>query len=201
MPIMGKNRPSSGLALFATIIAAALVWLAPQLSVRAQQQSLLPGADDQGAQPWRPAAYSKVVPLTGVSGAAIRLAVASGTTVPMWNFSLISPVDGNPYSGVIVGRSPFFHGARTTNVAVVIIPLIVNMPDGGVFDPTAADPCAQSKSALALVQESPILQTSSFSINGTGVGTTQYIDAFQRANFWGANVSITEAATTRCSVQ
>jgi hypothetical protein len=182
--MMWKNRRSSGLTLLVTIFASTLELLVLQLSVRAQ--NLLPGAQFSP-----PVAYSKVVPLTGVSEAAVRLAVASGTTVPMWNFSLTSPVDGNSYSGVMVGRSPFFHGARTTYVAAVIVPLIVNMPDGGVFDPTVADPCAQSHSPLALVQQSPLLQTASFSINGTSVGTTQYIDAFQRANFWEANVSIT----------
>jgi len=34
------------------------------------------------------------------------------------------------------------------------------------------------------VQNSPIFQSTDYSLNGTDVGDTQYTDAFQRANFW-----------------
>ena len=56
MSIMKKNRPSSGLTLFATIIAAALVSLAPQFLVSAQPQGLLPGVDAQGGAQTAPPA-------------------------------------------------------------------------------------------------------------------------------------------------
>jgi hypothetical protein len=91
----------------------------------------------------------------------------------------------------MVGRSPFFHGARTTNVPAILVPVKIVMPDKGVFDPTAADPiCSPSGTALALVQGSPVLQAAPFTMGGTTIGTTQYADAFQRGNFW-TNVSIT----------
>ena len=32
--------------------------------------------------------------------------------------------------------------------------------------------------------QSPIFKNDDFNLGGTDVGTTQYIDAFQRANFW-----------------
>jgi hypothetical protein len=143
------------------------------------------------APPARPQGYYTVVPLRGVTFDAVRISAASATTVPMWDYTITSPVDGLPYSGMMVGRSPFFHGARTTNVPAVIVPVKIVMPDGGVFDPTAADPtCSPSGTALALVQASPVLQSASFTLGGTNVGTTQYSDAFQRANFW-TNVSVT----------
>ncbi len=108
---------------------------------------------------------------------------SSSGTVPLWNFTVTSPLDGNSYSGTMVGRSPFFHGARTTNVGAVVVPLAINMPDGGVFDPTVSDGCTSS-SAITLVQQSPLLTATSFTFGGTSMGTTQYVDAFQRANFW-----------------
>lgn len=135
-----------------------------------------------------------VVPLHGTTTNEARIAAAAATTIPMWDYSVTSPVDNAQYSGSMVGRSPFFHGARTTNIPAVIIPVEIVMPDGGVFDPTATDPaCLPSPSgatALALVQGSPVLQPATYTLGGTIVGTTQYSDAFQRSNFW-TNVSVT----------
>jgi hypothetical protein len=57
----------------------------------------------------------------------------------MWDYSVVSPLDGNTYAGTMVGRSIYFHRARTTNIPTFLVPLIINMPDGGVFNPTKAD--------------------------------------------------------------
>src|SRR5713226_5435478 len=76
----------------------------------------------------RPQAYYKVVPLTGVSDAAIGASVAAATTIPMWRYSITSSRDGKPYTGVMVGRSPFFHGARTTKVPTFIKPAFMRWP-------------------------------------------------------------------------
>ena len=59
------------------------------------------------------------------------------------------------------------------------------MPDGGVFDPTVDDPCAAAPggSAVSLTLGSPIVNATRFNLNGDNVGNTQYLDAFQRANF------------------
>ena len=44
---------------------------------------------------------------------AIQAVNAAGTnTVPLFSYSVLSPVDSTTYTGMIVGRSPFFHGAR-----------------------------------------------------------------------------------------
>jgi hypothetical protein len=37
---------------------------------------------------------------------------------------------------------------------------------------------------MSLVESSPIFQSQNWTLNGVDIGTTQYIDAFQRANFW-----------------
>jgi hypothetical protein len=124
---------------------------------------------------------------------------ASGTTgvnLPLWEYTTTSPADGNTYTGWMVGRSPYAHGMRTTNIQTFIVPLIVNVSDGlgGTFDPTVADgTCLGGNVPLTLFQQSPVLTSTSLSFGPTNVGTTQYPDAFQRGNFWNspANVAAT----------
>jgi hypothetical protein len=140
---------------------------------------------DSAAVATPPPGYFTVMPLKGVSAAMIHANVAAATTIPLWNYSITSPVDGLTYSGSMVGRSPYFHGARTTAVPTYIVPIIINMPDGGVFNPTIADSkCSPAGTPLSLVQNSPLMQLADYPMNGIDVGTGQYIDAFQRANFW-----------------
>src|SRR5579863_283547 len=120
---------------------------------------------------------------TGVTAEeAIRTGSAL-TTIPMGLYSVTASRDGNPYSGVVVGRSPFFHGSRTTNIPTFIVPVKI-IAGGHTFDPSAADAtCLSSKVPLTVFQNSPLFQPVSFTMNGVGVGTTQYSDAFERAEF------------------
>ena len=37
---------------------------------------------------------------------------------------------------------------------------------------------------MSLVENSPIFQNYPWTLNGVDVGVTQYLDAFQRSNFW-----------------
>ena len=138
--------------------------------------------------------YFTVRPLTGVTTESLRAQSETATTIPLWSYTITSRIDNNPYSGTMVGRSPFFHGARATNIPTVIVPLVIKMPDGGVFDPSQPDTkCSPAGSALSLVQGSPIVNSapSAYTMNGINVGNGQYIDAFQRANFFNATVSAT----------
>jgi len=162
-------------ALFAAIVVL-------MTALQSFPQQLSPG--------WQPQGFTTVIPWHGVSSGMAASAQAASTTIPLWDYSVVSPVDGNTYSGQMVGRSPFFHGARTTNVPTVVVPLIFNMPDGGVFDPTVNHTCAPAGVPLTLLQQSPILNPFDFKWGGTDIGSGQYIDDFQRANFW-SNVSLT----------
>jgi len=131
-------------------------------------------------------AYYAVRPLNA-SPEAVDKALASSVVLPTWRYTVTSSRDGNTYSGLMVGTDPSVN--HRTGVSTVIVPLIFKMPDGGVFDPTVPDPCAGTGtlSDLQLVQGSPIFQNSAFTIGSTSVGSTQYVDAFQRANFWTAS--------------
>lgn len=41
---------------------------------------------------------------------AIRLQAATGATIPLWNYSVVSPLDHLTYTGQMVGRSPSITG-------------------------------------------------------------------------------------------
>jgi hypothetical protein len=132
----------------------------------------------------RPQAYYTVVPHQDFSPGAL-VAPVSGTTIPLWSYSIKSPLDNNTYSGTMVGRSPFFHGARTTNVSTIIVPLKIVFSTGATFDPTATDTtCSPSGTPLVLTQKSPLYTPLDISMGGVDMGVTQYVDAFQRANFF-----------------
>ena len=121
---------------------------------------------------------------------AILQQAAASTTIPLWSYKQVG-YDSNTYTGIMVGRSAFFNGARTTNIPTVVIPVIFHMPDSTVFDPTIIDTtCGLGASAVTLILQSPLLSNISPTINGVNVGTGQQTDIFQRANFW-TDVSVT----------
>jgi hypothetical protein len=169
-------------------VAAGLVTLAsPALAQDAEQPGQLHG-------------YFAAVPLHGATTAEALRGAATATTVPMFAYTFTASRDGSPNAGVMIGRSPFAHGARTTNITTVLIPVIFKLKDAAnnsvtdTFDPTATDAtCSPHGKPLTLVQNSPVLQPVDFTMPGSGgihVGTGQYIDEFQRASFW-SNVMVT----------
>jgi hypothetical protein len=157
-------------------------------------------------------AYSWVKPAPKQSDIAAMMnlmATKPSETLPLWTFSVQSSRDNNNYTGVMVGRNPVINGKGhgSASVPTFVVPLIIitheigttfdpntgnitTVPGDTTFDPTVADnACLASPNdvPLTLVQQSPILQSATFHFGGTNVGTTQYIDAFQRANFWAVN--------------
>ena len=111
-----------------------------------------------------------VIPATRMAppdSAAEQLsAVTSPTPLPTFGYTLLA-YNGNMYSGSIVGRSPLFRGKTTTTIPTQLIPLVITI-NGVVYDATQPDACVTGN------------QTD---MNGDSMGTTQYIDAFQRAEF------------------
>ena len=135
----------------------------------------------------------------------INSAQSAGSQLPVWNYQVISPRDGNLYDGVIVGRNPSERGTSAeVGVPAQVVPIIlkfhrigtsVNSTTGEVTtvsgdatsDPTVADSgcfAGANNVPLKLLAQSPILRNADFNFGGTDVGTTQYTDAFQRGNFW-----------------
>jgi hypothetical protein len=130
--------------------------------------------------------------------AEIMSASATGTTIPLFSYSVMNASrDGLPYDGQMVGRSPFFNGHRQTIIRTFLIPVKFTFPNTDVYDPTANDGCTPAgTTVLSLQQGSPIFVNpgSDLIMNGVDVGDTQYVDAFQRANFW-SNVGGTPYGT------
>jgi hypothetical protein len=98
-------------------------------------------------------------------------------TLQEWNGSFIS--NGTTYPFVMVGADPSTNqGALITTW---IIPVKLILSDGSTWDPLAGGPLGP----LGRTIVSPIFDsTTTYTQGGVNVGTTQYIDAFQRANFW-----------------
>jgi hypothetical protein len=150
-------------------------------------------------------------PPQGIDLDTVKREMANSTTLPLWNFTVGSSRDGNFYLGAMVGRDPY-NNPGSVSVPTKVVPVIIKTHKVGVsFDPTtgiittkpgattfnpsvADNAClsAPNNVATKLFQESPILNPAIFSFGGTIVGRTQYVDAFQRGNFWkalGSNAS------------
>jgi hypothetical protein len=133
------------------------------------------------------------------------LSTISGNPLSVFNYQVISSRDGNLYEGVIVGRDPNTHGSNAElNVTTQLVPIVfkfhtlgtaVDLKTGVITtvsgsaksDPTVADTgCLGRRNnvPLTLMTQSPILKNADFVFGGTDMGSTQYTDAFQRANFW-----------------
>ncbi len=123
--------------------------------------------------------FFMVIP-RGDSQRALAEAFASAN-IPMWSGSFT--FQATTYTFVMIGTDP--SGGSATNVPVVIIPLKFNFARG-ISLSAESTVCGDSETALQRTQASPILQAAAFSPGGTNVGTTQYIDAFQRGNFWNS---------------
>jgi hypothetical protein len=131
--------------------------------------------------------YSTVLPVTHayppIPGTRVVAPLPSFT----YNVTASSDLGGGTYSGTILGASPSAKTKGTTTLTVQIVPLDITINDGTTtinYNPNAADPCNSGHKATVVVNQSPIFTKVAWTMNGVNVGTTQYIDAFQRAEFW-----------------
>jgi len=100
--------------------------------------------------------------------------------VPIWTGTFT--FSGQTFTYHMVGTDPSA-GSATSNIPVVIIPLKFHFNDGTNLS-ASQTVCGDVKNTKYRVKNSPILKNAAFTPGGTNVGTTQYVDAFQRANFW-----------------
>ena len=104
-------------------------------------------------------------------------------SLSMWNSNFSFAGFNFPFS--MVGTNPVVGGAGTTNVPVIIIPL--NVGFGATVLSPLANACGDTASVLSRVQDSPMFTSNTtWIMGGINVGTTQFPDAFQRANFWSS---------------
>ena len=127
-------------------------------------------------------AHFSVVP-ADVSPSAVLAQVAAAKTVAMWSGSV---ADGSTFSYLMVGKDPFTTQATpTTSIKTFLVSVKFTDGVGNVYDPGASEPCDPTGATpLSRVQGSPIFKTRLYTWGGTAIGKAQYVDAFQRAEFW-----------------
>jgi len=98
-------------------------------------------------------------------------------TLQTWNGQFT--YNGTQYNYVMVGQDP--STGQPTEVTTFLIPVKLILSNGHVYDPVAGGPM----SPLARTLLSPIFDsTTTYIQGGVNVGQTQYVDAYQRGNFW-----------------
>lgn len=149
-------------------------------------------------------AFTVTMPATTENGAALR-PENSASSLATFSYTVNSSRDGNTYTGVMVGEDPFGGTPTPTVVNTPIVPVIITTnevatglkpngvlteaPGTTAFNPRMADDSCMSAPndvPWKVAVQSPIFRNTDFSFGGTFVGHTQYVDAFQRANFWSA---------------
>jgi hypothetical protein len=104
---------------------------------------------------------------------------AASTPLKTWNGSFT--YNGTTYTYNMVGVPPFPSGSAT--IPTVIIPVKIVISNGATFDPSTK--LSNGNTVTQNTIASPIFASVvDFKSGGADMGTTQYIDAFQRANFW-----------------
>jgi hypothetical protein len=105
-------------------------------------------------------------------------------TLQTWNGGY-TDLTGKPIQFVMVGTDPTKTNTNTT-VKVVVIPVIFEYgaTNGNMtFDPRKDQ--LFGKSVIKAMEKSPIFASSvDFKSGSVDLGKSQYVDAFQRANFW-----------------
>ena len=151
----------------------------------------LPATVDTSSQSAPPVlqGYTPTLPSTVDTSSQSTLPVL---TLPMWIYSATASaaLGGGAYSGRMIGRSPYDRGKATITIPVQIVPLVITIDNGNgdrvTYDPTAVDPCISpgAHTDVDMVANSPLFTNSNWTMNGISVGNTQFVDAFQRAEFW-----------------
>jgi hypothetical protein len=139
-----------------------------------------------------PHGYTTVIPVPpSQSTNSVQGVVSSATPLPLWTYTVNAGSDlgGGTYTGTILGRSPYLRGKGTTTIPTQIVPLVITINNGAgnsvTYDPTAVDPCVTGvHTDVDVITGSPIFTNNDWTMNGVAIGNTQYIDAFQRAEFW-----------------
>lgn len=108
---------------------------------------------------------------------------AASTPLTTWNGSFT--YQGTTYNFNMAGTKPSTNTSVTIPVEIIPIKIVITNKRGvkTTFDPSHV--LSNGKTVTNNTVASPIFASISFTSGGVSMGTTQYIDAYQRANFWG----------------
>jgi len=117
---------------------------------------------------------------------ATRHAVPGTPQLPQWTGSFTDR-NGRDVNFTMVGGDPASTG--TTHVGVVLVPVIAIYDDNNgnkTFNP-GKHKVSNGQTVLQNIANSPLFTANiDYVQGGTDLGTTQFIDAFQRGNFWSS---------------
>jgi hypothetical protein len=152
-------------------------------SVGAAAWSNAPGAGASAPRPIGRAIFDPPIARSATERAALAKIGAAGTTVPQFAYTVTT--GGHTYKGKIVGKDPTVHQATpATTIKTELIPVSIQFGSGGpVNDPTVANTC-DATSALTRTQKSPIFVKQTYSSGGLPLGTGQYVDIVERAQYY-----------------
>jgi hypothetical protein len=127
-----------------------------------------------------------VLPPQLTEGIATRTVVQNGrviqtaaTPLTTWNGSFVSGTTTVNFN--MVGTAPSTGISTTVPAFIIPVKLVVA---GSTFDPQTV--LSNGKTTVNNTVASPIFATGvDFTSGGVDMGATQYLDAYQRANFWG----------------
>ncbi|MFN7996895.1 MAG: hypothetical protein U0Q18_24995 [Bryobacteraceae bacterium] len=155
--------------------------------VAAQDQSAVVSGNMKGY-------YSRIPWTDGTADEALARS-AAGTTIPMFTYTMAATKDGGSYKLSMAGTSPFAATLGASNIGVDIVMLQFTIA-GQVFDPYLPNACLNLNQPYARFANSPLFSKTAWTFNGVNVGTTQYVDAFRRGEFWSTIVHKNAAAYT-----
>ena len=115
---------------------------------------------------------------------ALGNAATAGRARRLPTFTSTQTDGGKTFRFTMIGKDPRVHQAKpSTTVPSEIIPLRLVSPGLTPTDPTVGNSCDRTP-ALTRTLNSPVVKNTTWSFGGTAIGTTQYADAFRRAEFW-----------------
>jgi hypothetical protein len=121
-------------------------------------------------------------PRTAAQVASLKAQTAASTSVQMFTATVHD--FGTAFRYTMVGKSPFVTQTQpSTTVNTTIVPIVIKFSNGDTWDPRVIDSC-DSQSALTRARNSPIFVAQAWKFGPTSVGTGQYVDAFQRGEFY-----------------
>jgi hypothetical protein len=95
----------------------------------------------------------------------------------------------NTINYVMVGTDPHNTNTTTTvNVVLIPVKMIYGSANGNMTFNPKRDTYPGGQKVIANMLNSPVFNNIDYVQGGVDVGNTQYIDAYQRANFWQTNV-------------
>ena len=109
---------------------------------------------------------------------------APAVSLPSWNGSFT--FSGTNYTYNMVGTAPSTNTSTTITTYIIPVKIVITNRNGTktTFDPSHV--LSNGNTVTTNTLTSPIFDSNTtYTQGGVDVGTTQYIDAFQRANFWG----------------